>query len=1095
MIPSDKTNQITENEQLKVENENLKKENEQFLNIARNYKKLKKALQDKYKIDKGRSVDEIIEFISKIDASQLLEKDQEIAELLTSNEAKEKTIQELKQEINALKLVNHEENVNARIYVLETDINSLKIQNQSLSYELSKNKEKYRALNRDHQNIIKEVKAKTAEIEDLQMTLNKVSIERDELKDLVANQKLALNNDENKNSESQNSGINIVFDEFSKQIDEMTQELSEITNSRNNLFTLVHKQRSALDLYEKCFAKIEKDNLLKPKHNELPDTSQNLLNDLVDNMQSFCLDDETTLFKDNNEIKHIMDILTDRTSKAEKRIIDAFSEIMQYIGKIEIQLKALEKDRLENEEMKENQDNEVENLLAKEKSMEKENERLCIYLNTILRFIDKVSNSNDSQNWMINNLNNDEIKESIIAQTKRLESFIKQRSIECEGLTFTEIPNFFVKNSNDISNNKEILAVFQMSSLANDILRKYLVSVEEHMSTLNEEIKSLKFELTHTESSIEESTMSLRDELESEKLNTKKVEDELRKIRNKLKADLSEFEKAQLIHQIDQKINHGKINKDTSDYVIMLENKLNEEIQKNEQMASEIERITGEAKIAVKDLNKQIIALQDKISEDGDKYEELSNNLETAEKHKLTTEEQIGKLNEDNKQLINTINELKNTIANFNDMKQKEIDVITDELAAKANEKIEKLKEEVRSKNEQLNEKKCEFQDTIRSIKKENKALIKQLELELEKQTKRANDLKNYYEPLLNEIRQKLSDSREKYNSTAKLLQDCENQNKELKNELSTSKIESKMHLMKLNANDEKMKREKSLFETQLKMKMMTLETAHSAEIENIKSQYERDFHEFLIQVSGGFKEYIDFNSPITVKSTVKMFLLVRQQIDVLNAKISSLEKYIDEIGDIRLILNVTKDSEILPKITTLVAKVNEFSRCSAELEQIDQYKIIQAEALKTNEALKEWDRWAKRVHATVTDEFSSQKSPKELRFAIEEALMSSIGQRQIWRHVEILRAEKVAFQRIIQEQKKSIPEIKQPDILTLSLIFSAVYRLQRLSGHLHAAITFHDDQFDPQQMYKRQRKQTDNSDDNDIESDSPKKYPILSIA
>ena len=1141
--------------QLIIENQNLIDENNLLSSESQKYHELKNVLCKKFNLPNDTDINDITSQLSSYELNDqekhLSSKDQEIADLLTSREAQSKQIQDLKNEMNSLKLINHEENKNAKIYVLEADISSLTLQNKNLTTELSKQKDRYRTVNQNYQNASSEVKKKSQEIEDLQMKLNKLLIERDELQDKLNVQKSLINESNEKARDDQISGMNAIIEAFSKQIEDVTKELSDVSENRNQLFTLLHKQQLLIDSLERTNSPEKSINFDETKtynssyyiiHSLIEKLFKSSNNSSSSNNSNSSVNSINT---DENNIKdsELIQILSNESQKSEDRIIEAFlymqrqnQELRQSSQKeIKSPEKLLnQKEDIDNESSQslhllslisetetdnetevetdtnknenDRKDNDFDKLDPEEKvyALKRENQRMCLYIMSILRFIDKVSNSSETQDWMLNSLTSTEIRDALVSQCKRVESFIKQRQIECEGFySFTDLPKYVSSKIDEIADRNELITIVMMSALANDVLRKYLIKVEEQMETLTEELKAMKFEISHAEPSNNE-------ELEQMKLDNIQMAQELKKIKKHLQEELTEsnpitdIEKAKLIHKVSlaikkevgrpRKHSNKKRNKNASrydeeddddeseNYHMILETKLYDMIQKNEELENDIQKVSEEAKNAVHMLKKKIQVLQAKTKENEEQIESLSTNLENTQKELNDSNEKIAQKETDNKKLSETISELTSTITQMNERKQQEFDRMTKEMRDQLEEQIKKLEEEVLNKNNELHEKDEESVRKLKEMKKSYKTELKECKAALEKQNQRSTDIREYYEPLLTELRQKLADSREQNSVNLKDLQSHEAELKELKSEISTIKVESKMNQMKLLANEEKMKRDKNLFETQFKMKVMSMETSHSSEIEQLKSHYERQFHDFLVSISANFKEFIDFNSPITGESTTKLFQNVRQKIDSLKKQIVELETILEEIGDVRAVLNLSKDSDIIPRLTELSNKEKELERHSDEINDLNRMKDTSKEIVKKEEEVRKWEKWAKRVHATITDEFSSQKSSLELQFAIEEALMSSIGQRQIWRHIEILRSEKILLLKLAKDSpflkngqltdqigkekvpnknkdKKNLPlAIPVPDMLTLTLCFSAIYRLQKLSGHLHGAITFYDE-------------------------------------
>ena len=78
--------------------------------------------------------------------------------------------------------------------------------------------------------------------------------------------------------------------------------------------------------------------------------------------------------------------------------------------------------------------------------------------------------------------------------------------------------------------------------------------------------------------------------------------------------------------------------------------------------------------------------------------------------------------------------------------------------------------------------------------------------------------------------------------------------------------------------------------------------------------------------------------------------------------------------------------------------------------------------AQQVNNALQDWDRWARDLYVNVTDGQIPKQSSKDLRYALSEMVLSSIGHRKlIWR-LESLRSQKKALTSGVEIPERSTP-------------------------------------------------------------------------
>jgi hypothetical protein len=315
---------------------------------------------------------------------------------------------------------------------------------------------------------------------------------------------------------------------------------------------------------------------------------------------------------------------------------------------------------------------------------------------------------------------------------------------------------------------------------------------------------------------------------------------------------------------------------------------------------------------------------------------------------------------------------------------------------------------------------------------------MKRLQAECNAHLQNADALKAQYEALTAELQEQVRRARLKASEGQKVLQDREKVIKELEASLSVSKAELRTAHLTFAAAEEKRNREKSLIEGQTKLQCVNLAAAQSRELEALRSQLEKRNRAFLVQICEKFKDFMNLSQQITEASILDMLSCVLANLRRLEGEQRELKTHVRSLDDIRAVLNLPKEADLVLEIQQLHGR------------QVRQPVTVVQNDPEAVQNLRSWELWGKRVCAMITDGFSGQKTDKDLQFAIEECLISAIGQRLVWRRMEILRFEKQFLQPYFRCQRK-----KWFSFSGVGLAVSAVMRLQKLSGHLHTDLRF----------------------------------------
>lgn len=516
------------------------------------------------------------------------------------------------------------------------------------------------------------------------------------------------------------------------------------------------------------------------------------------------------------------------------------------------------------------------------------------------------------------------------------------------------------------------------------------------------------------------------------------------------------------------------IENNQNSYVKKIETKLNNEIEKRKKIESKAREEILKLQNKIKRLKKQSSSDKQKFLEEIDfakkQIDDLSASFieshDSSNKSKSEIEEKntlINSLNEKVRQQNEEIEKLKGL---FDLEKEKIIEEYQSQSERIFKEKDDRINTLLLSlENSQSNS-----QEKVREMKQDLKLTIKKLQSDLNLETERANHIRDHYEKLLNDLKEKLNQARASEKVATEKVFNFDNELKSAKSTISKLRIDLKMLSLKVVAADDKLIRERSLFDSQLKMKILGLQTEHHDEINELKEKYENDIHKLFMKICEIFKDFIDFNMTFSEDSVLNILQQVSIALNQSNQKLLKKKSISSLLYEIKSLLNVNHDKDIISTLTNIINEANEYKDKKILLENNQKKTNIllrKVKAINNNDSSsREWEVWAKRLYSLITESFSTPKSAKQLQYAIEEALLSAIGQRQLWKKLEILRKEKSILTSglILVYPKRQKRNLSSNDnmstdsfqsLISLIAAYISIYRMQKLAGHLKFNIDF----------------------------------------
>lgn len=967
------------------------------------------------------------------------------------------------------------ENHGAKAFVAETELQVAQLRIKETEEVSQKRKDKIRKLKQTLNQVSEKLRTKEQEFMSLQMQNDKLLIDVDELQT-----KLKIMDENNFTQSHDNSEevekMQTALSELTEQFEQLSNDLHVENETKNKLSCIVQKQNQAMINMESRIKKLTSDNesattelsKLKEEHNKLThkyeeyqcDHSE-VSNALINFIKKSGRTDELS--------RGLLVTLSD-DKEVTAKVVDAFQKLIGVHG-----------------EKPEKQEKTC-NFNATEKELYEKNKRLLLYLANLLHFMEQICDSGEVQEWLIGCIQPENFRERLAAQVLKVGSFIKANGLEsddgklCD--TYANFPTFIktILDESDIfrsEENQELVSLIQQFALANEVISKFAAELQERGVKVMGEVKRMRDELSHVDEIVSEKVDEETHELvcqmqealqEKEILISKfeKLKSELRKsgdmpsikCLNILNSSMN-FDEEQKgeEEQENEEEDVTEIKETTEDYIAKLEGKIVElqesydaEKSKSIEEINELNRQLAENLAKVNDLEDSLTEEKEKHEKEQQKKDE---NIFDLNETKCLLQEEIQALRKDNQNLSDTVAEQKEHIESLATVHQQEIEEAKKACEAEANEKLQELNEKINELDSLIQQKEAESKGTLKKLRQACKQELKKQQQELEASEKRNEEIKQHYEPLLTDLREKLAQARESEDETKEQINRIKNDAKEAKSQLAATRVEAKMLQMKLNTIEEKAKREKTLSESQFNMRMMKCDADHQQAIDEIINNNNNEKRNFLSNICQLFVDFVDFSKPITEESVNELLNAVHEFVETAQKKQSDVKRFNDEIAEIRHILNINETEPLKQSISNTVTKLKEFEKAREKIHAEQEKAMKLTKQMKSTvhslDNSREWEEWARRIHGVITDNFTVVKDPAQLRYALEEALMSSIGQRQLWRRMDILRMEKSI---LTNGLVRGPVQVKRNTMTTLLSVVVSLRRMQKLSGHLHSSIS-----------------------------------------
>ena len=875
-----------------------------------------------------------------------------------------------------------------------------------------------------------------------------------------------------------------VFDELALQLNTQNDELSEESGARFNLVSYIHRLLEVCQILESQLeSSYQKNQEMANRLDQAQVQIQNYESQQIGSPYSVRQSLDLTFLRTvqrlleetfPNKEKQISAIAADDAVSASQRVLQLFNFIIEcYKQKSNNYLSNSETDSLP------------------------QSAPLNIYkemANTFysaavsqLKFLDELVNSRDIQNWVIGDEKIEDTRARLQTQCIRMESFIADN---CQGIARN--PNLFdyliIKSdpmtlSSHITEfldqfqepqtpeGKELFLMLIQALTANDILQKYAnearVNYEEQYNELRNLRNAYGASPDHISSSQNRSNpQNISDDYESS-IRINELSNAIETVRNLIRNAIANGKSQDLIVLFKSLDKLDEVKFDPNKYVKKVERKLAHEITESQKTKIKLDNVASDATKELSLLKEEMKRLNDefqqKTKEMDTKTEDMKNTIHEKDQTISKLKHELGLSNSQYDSLLRETklqlaSKAENTDINSSS-KITEIQNEFNETRKQYDEIVKVLKNEVSEMQKRVEISQKETREKIANIKSSSKKkqmkladACKALQAKLEKS-------ESEHAIKVSSLNKKLEQAQNSEAAALKETQKLTEEITELKSRISSLSVEQKMMNARLQSKDEKMKREKALFESQLKLKVFAVESDSKTKLESLKNEMALKSQEFLSKICRMFREIVDINQPVDEETVEQVLNKVRTRLTTLDKESFAADEANHELSSIKQILGPTKFIKVSTAVNEIIEKNKQLEEELLKIEtenksikkNVNDARVILAQ--NTNN--KEWEDWAKKLYLLVSDGFSFAKSPKEIKNAIEEVVFAAVGNKIVWRRLDYLRAEKKLLIKGVQRvrSKPGPPSIRQ-----LMTVIVVVERLQKLSGHYQSSLSIRKD-------------------------------------
>ena len=1049
------------------ENKSLKEQLNSFLIEDNSPKQTESDTKDHTSQELRHIKNEYQEALKKIEKYE-----NQIMELQQLIEKKDKTIFDLKKEAKVrdgnvvFKISNSAPKPSDDKIFIQQEYDLLKEKYDNIVKKNNKYKSKLKKFSKIEKSL-EQLQNKIKRDEELQrIEIQQIQMENDDLKaQLEAKNNLTPLNNELSAKSNENKILSETIDKLSNQLKEQCIEIENENQMKSTLLKLIERQSSALCEYERIV--MDKENKLFQNEAEINKYAYQL---------NTAKQQEKALEKDfNNLIGDLIDM-------AHNNISNQYGEQIAYIL-----ANRRPQDIISAFELMSEVVNDAKSIQNNQNSKSSDqNDKLYQYLLSLTKQVRSIAYSN--RNNLRQNItpsdpfNFDDTKNEILQQCRIISAFIQENApglveeptiFESFGIDVDEtmfiqhVSDFVCRFKNpDSPQSKELYVILTYLIGINEILRKTAQSYREQCEATH--LKNVKLQ---------------------EKLNANKNIKQNKFLDDPFENDISKTE-----------ISHNEVDKTKTKQVNKQNEAKSQELNKVSANDIKLSEKYNSLKTQFKEAKKKYTLETNKMKKKSQILMKQNEELRKRIEAQKSIAEEVSKTSEKSN---STIKVLQSEIENRNfeieasatiiKKQREEIDALKqsiEDLNNKIREQLDELEKAAGYSEDFVNRIKSDFQKEISKLNKQNKILHSKFSEDLKIEKTRNENLKSQYEPIILNLREKLNESRTQEMRTKFEFNSKDAEIKDLKAKIQALNVENKVIRMKVSTLEEKASRERELTQNQNKAQQIAMQQQLTSKINDYETKTQRKEQAFYSNILEQLHEYCGNNETPSSDSVKCAVHSAVEDIKRLRASLNDTQIMINEMNVIRTILKPNRTQSLSDAVQKLIDQRDELisSKGNTPASNSSLNISIYKDEVKYNNqlqnvqnSLKEWDSWARKLFAIVTETASAAKSDKELRKSIEEIVLGSLGQNNNAWIIESLRKQK----KILKSRVPLSPIKSRPSIGSILVIYSAIRRMQKMSGHLHSDLAI------PNSTVSHLKKKKPTSNNANITV--PKKYPIIS--
>ena len=337
----------------------------------------------------------------------------------------------------------------------------------------------------------------------------------------------------------------------------------------------------------------------------------------------------------------------------------------------------------------------------------------------------------------------------------------------------------------------------------------------------------------------------------------------------------------------------------------------------------------------------------------------------------------------------------------------------------------EQMRSTIKAQNEQL-EASMEKEKSLRHAKKQIKARLTESESRngalLANIKRRNEELGEQYKNVITVLENEIAEVRSQNDRLVQERDTLAHQKADLSNSITKMRLAERALKLKLANLQDKAEMDKAVASARDTTYRTSLQAQLGKQAVDLKSEIDKG-KSIVLQL-------LATNYGISADSERTLENLLNQLADHISITAKN-QLLAAEATKCRTILDVPRGRSLTDAVKELLAENTDLAERQDSIQEeisrlrSDSQSLIIADPKNSASA---WESWAKSLYYQISGGCAYTDSPSEIRFALEEAFLCSIGHRHILRRLEFLRAEKRLLLRtspILKKKSKGVPTLR----------------------------------------------------------------------